>query len=314
MSECTEHTANIRLGLVSDGDTLRDTILGLHGCALEKTLTWSESYRELSAEEELTAAGRLWLLDLRYPQRAEFGYYLHALQLLRDTGPYMLIDSAAPGRRRSADSTRWWTFLAGDARFTVTELANVPHILSHVVAQSPKEIIHATTLTSGGMETRFIDGAVRLLELRRVKALLGRSEGEIRGVTIGADRSFIVIEFMDGTREFLPADIIRADCIEDAATVTAAVGYSAALTGERIRRARLRAALTQAQLAAHIGMSRHAILRFESGRTLPKISDLEHIASAVGMELGELLRVEVEGEQGTTMLCSDANSLREMDQ
>jgi DNA-binding XRE family transcriptional regulator len=161
-----------------------------------------------------------------------------------------------------------------------------------VLAHRPKEIIHATTLTAAGLETRFIDGAVRVLELHRVKALLGRAEGEIRSVALGADRSFLIIEFMDSTREFLPADIIRPDWVEDSAIVAATVGHSAALTGERIRRARLRAALTQAQLAERIGMSRHAILRFESGRTLPKISDLERIARAVGMELGELLKVE----------------------
>ena len=49
--------------------------------------------------------------------------------------------------------------------------------------------------------------------------------------------------------------------------------------------ARVRAGLTQAQLAERMGTSQSAVARLESGRRLPSVATLEKLAAATGSKL-----------------------------
>ena len=54
---------------------------------------------------------------------------------------------------------------------------------------------------------------------------------------------------------------------------------------ERIRRARERRGMTQAELAARIGSTQPALARLEAGGVTPNLDTLQRIAEALGLEL-----------------------------
>ncbi len=59
--------------------------------------------------------------------------------------------------------------------------------------------------------------------------------------------------------------------------------------GRRIRSERERLGMTQAQLAAEIGVSRSAVAQWETGRSGQVGGNLARVAEALGMEVGSLL-------------------------
>ncbi|MGH8910679.1 MAG: helix-turn-helix transcriptional regulator [Egibacteraceae bacterium] len=61
--------------------------------------------------------------------------------------------------------------------------------------------------------------------------------------------------------------------------------------GDRVRQLRLRAGLSQAELARRIGTTQPAIARLEAGGTSPSIHTLDRVARALGARL-EILFVE----------------------
>ncbi|MCE0446950.1 helix-turn-helix domain-containing protein [Streptomyces tricolor] len=60
--------------------------------------------------------------------------------------------------------------------------------------------------------------------------------------------------------------------------------------GARIRTARLRAGLTQIQLAERIGREHRTIHRWEYARHIPNLQDLLLVADALGVPLADLVR------------------------
>ncbi|WP_261993777.1 helix-turn-helix domain-containing protein [Streptomyces sp. t39] len=60
--------------------------------------------------------------------------------------------------------------------------------------------------------------------------------------------------------------------------------------GERIRAARLRAALTQERVALATGLDRPSVVRIEQGQQAATIDTLILIAHAIGVPLADLVR------------------------
>jgi transcriptional regulator with XRE-family HTH domain len=58
------------------------------------------------------------------------------------------------------------------------------------------------------------------------------------------------------------------------------------VSGDLLREARLRAALTQAELADRAGIARSQISRYERGSVLPSLETLRRLVRACGLELG----------------------------
>ena len=54
---------------------------------------------------------------------------------------------------------------------------------------------------------------------------------------------------------------------------------------ERVRRARERLGMTQAELASRIGSTQPAVARLEAGGVTPSLATLRRIAAALGLEL-----------------------------
>ncbi|HET6638872.1 MAG TPA: helix-turn-helix transcriptional regulator [Gemmatimonadota bacterium] len=56
-------------------------------------------------------------------------------------------------------------------------------------------------------------------------------------------------------------------------------------SADLLREARLRAGLTQAELAARVGTTQSAIARWEAGATRPSLESLRRLVRACGLEL-----------------------------
>jgi len=81
-----------------------------------------------------------------------------------------------------------------------------------------------------------------------------------------------------------------------AADGTAVVSQGAPGLGERVRRLRRAAGITQAELARRTGIHRPNIARVEAGRHMPSLGTLAKIADAIGLSLAEMLAED--GERG----------------
>lgn len=72
--------------------------------------------------------------------------------------------------------------------------------------------------------------------------------------------------------------------------------YYSMLSSSLIREARLRAGLTQQELAGRLGTSQSVVSRWESGRVLPSAETLASIIGACGLELRVSLVAEDPGD------------------
>lgn len=68
--------------------------------------------------------------------------------------------------------------------------------------------------------------------------------------------------------------------------------------GFLIREMRLRADITQAELARRLGVSQSAIARWESGSVSPRLDTLERIAEACDLDLQVLLTAPGDRDRG----------------
>jgi transcriptional regulator with XRE-family HTH domain len=80
--------------------------------------------------------------------------------------------------------------------------------------------------------------------------------------------------------------VVRCGMAQNAAMPAA---VERAGTGDRIRRARLGRGMTQADLAAHIGVSRSAVAQWETDRAGQVRDNLARIARALGVSVGYLV-------------------------
>lgn len=72
------------------------------------------------------------------------------------------------------------------------------------------------------------------------------------------------------------------------------------LSGDLLREARLRAGLTQDELAERAGTARSQISRYERGDVLPSLETLRRLVRACGLELGfRLFNADLEEHDAT---------------
>jgi len=84
----------------------------------------------------------------------------------------------------------------------------------------------------------------------------------------------------------IPFEVIKAELLADPAVKREydALAFEFEFSAELLR-ARLRAGLSQAELAERMGTSQSAIARLESGRTLPSAKTLIRFAEATGSKV-----------------------------
>ena len=66
------------------------------------------------------------------------------------------------------------------------------------------------------------------------------------------------------------------------------IGWGAAMIGNRVKAARLRARLTQSQLAAAANLDQSAVSQIERGITGPSLGTLKALAAALGVSAADL--------------------------
>ncbi len=75
------------------------------------------------------------------------------------------------------------------------------------------------------------------------------------------------------------------------------------MSGDLLREARLRAGLTQAELAERVGTARSQISRYERGDVLPSLETLRRLIRACGLELGfRLFNADLEDHDATLIV------------
>ena len=80
------------------------------------------------------------------------------------------------------------------------------------------------------------------------------------------------------------------------------------VTGTTIRVLREQKKLTQAELAARIGVSSKTVSKWETGKGLPDISLLQPLAQALGVSVIELMNGEPIRNKTSPPICCGANS------
>jgi DNA-binding XRE family transcriptional regulator len=132
----------------------------------------------------------------------------------------------------------------------------------------------------------WVDGTVRLI----ARPLSAEDDGgEITDVALTEDAAAAVITLTSGRRILVPASIVVQQSASfgnnhatGATSAESASQETAVPVGERLRRLRISAGLTQAELARRTGIRRPNIARVEGGRHVPSLETISRLASALG--------------------------------
>ena len=156
-----------------------------------------------------------------------------------------------------------------------------------VLVKNANRMMTAASLLDDGIELSFADGLKGLIPYGEVPEV--RSRGGISGLELPNPYEML-LRTAGGESVEIPWDFARHYC--DATyrpTVEAIAALGRRTIGERVRRYRESAGLTQVGLAraAHIG--RVTLVRLENGEQSPRFNTLKAVAGALGMEAQELL-------------------------
>ena len=159
--------------------------------------------------------------------------------------------------------------------------------MSMVLVKKANRMMTTAALLDNGIELSFADGLKGLIPYAEVPEVKTR-EG-ISGLELPNPYE-MVLQAAGGESVEIPWDFTRHYC--DASyrpTVEAIAALGRRTVGERVRRFRESAGLTQEALAraAHIG--RVTLVRLESGEQSPRFKTLKAVAEALGIETPDLL-------------------------
>ena len=160
-----------------------------------------------------------------------------------------------------------------------------------VLVKNANRMMTTASLLDDGIELSFADGLKGLIpytELPEVKVREGVSALEL------PNPYEMVLQMAGGENVEIPWDFARHYC--DASyrpTVEAIAALGRQTLGERVRRFRESAGLTQEALAQAADIGRVTLVRLENGDQNPRFKTLEAVAHALGKDTPELL-VELE--------------------
>jgi hypothetical protein len=256
---------NIHLEIVSDRGADLDGLIDIPPSVIGATVRWEDLYNNVSYENTLLNTHSIWLLDIFRPGAKSIKYYARVLHALSDLTPYILLGGGGSRSDTYHSIISWISSQYMDNVYKTTEAKTLSNTLRKVLGSNREELIHAINLSIRGLEVQFYDGEIHVTAIDYLKSLLGRIDHDVKNISIGRDRTFITIHFLDGSREYIPSDMLRAGASRARMEHSrAAYEKSALVIGERIRHFRRKTGLTQSELGAMIGKSRHAVMRFES--------------------------------------------------
>ena len=156
-----------------------------------------------------------------------------------------------------------------------------------VLVKNANRMMTAATLLNYGIELGFADGVKGFIPYAEVPEVKTR-EG-ISGLKLPNPYE-MVLQTAGGESVQIPWDFARHYC--DAAyrpTIEAIAALGRQTIGERVRRYRESAGLTQEGLARAADIGRVTLVRLEKGEQSPRFKTLNAVADALGMEAPDLL-------------------------
>ena len=156
-----------------------------------------------------------------------------------------------------------------------------------VLVKNANRMMTTASLLDDGIELSFADGHKGLIPYGEVPEVRNR-EG-ISGLELPNPYE-MVLQISGGESVGIPWDFARHYC--DAAyrpTIEAIAAMGRQTVGERVRRYRESAGLTQEALAGAAETGRVTLVRLENGEQSPRFKTLKVVAGALGVDAPELL-------------------------
>ena len=156
-----------------------------------------------------------------------------------------------------------------------------------VLVKNANRMMTTASLLDDGIELSFADGLRGLIPYAEVPEVKTR-EG-ISGLELPNPYE-MVLQIAGGGSVDIPWDFARHYC--DASyrpTVEAIAALGRRTVGERVRRYRESAGLTQEELAHAADIGRVTLVRLEKGEQSPRFKTLKAVADALGMDAPDLL-------------------------
>ena len=156
-----------------------------------------------------------------------------------------------------------------------------------VVVKNANRMMTTASLLDDGVELSFADGYKGLIPYGEIPEVRNR-EG-ISGLELPNPYE-MVLQTAGGESVEIPWDFARHYC--DATyrpTIEAIAAMGKQTIGERVRRYRELAGLTQKALALAADIGRVTLVRLENGEQSPRFKTLKAVADALGMEAPDLL-------------------------
>ena len=156
-----------------------------------------------------------------------------------------------------------------------------------VMVRNANRMMTVAGLLKAGVELNFADGSRGLIPYADIPEI------EERGAVSGLDLPNpyeLVLETARGERVEIPWDFARHYCDASYRPAIEAIAMQGRQAlGERIRRFRESAGLTQEALARAASIGRVTLVRLEKGEQSPRFKTLDAIAGALGKPVQELL-------------------------
>ncbi len=160
-------------------------------------------------------------------------------------------------------------------------------MMQAVMVRNANRMMTVASLLKAGVELSFADGSRGLIPYADIPEI------EERGAVSGLDLPNpyeLVLETARGERVEIPWDFARHYCDASYRPAIEAIAMQGRQAlGERIRRFRESAGLTQEALARAASIGRVTLVRLEKGEQSPRFKTLDAIAGALGKPVQELL-------------------------
>ena len=156
-----------------------------------------------------------------------------------------------------------------------------------VLVRNANRMMTVASLLEDGIELGFADdskGLIPYADVPEIKRRAGVSDLEL------PNPYMMVLTTVHGERVEIPWDFARHYCDTTYRPTIEAIAMRGRQTiGQRIRRFRQSAGLTQEALARAADIGRVTLVRLEKGEQTPRYRTLDAIAKALGMRVSELL-------------------------
>ena len=159
--------------------------------------------------------------------------------------------------------------------------------MTTVLVRNANQMMTAASLLDTAIQCTFADGASGLIPYADVSEIGGRSA--VAGLEL-PNAYEMVITLSDGKHVDIPSDFARHYCDQSYRPTIEAIAAAGRKTlGQRVRRYRESAGLTQEELAGRAHIGRVTLARLETGEQSPRFNTLRAIAQAFGVDVSALL-------------------------